>query len=362
VTDQSEPTVQTKSPGGWWAEAGTLPRLAVFLIIFAASWFMLKELAALLRPLLMATLLCYIILPIHQKLHKSHSQIKTISIMAIGGLAILVLLGVLIYGSIIEFNDDLPRLTKRAQELSQIAQHWTTDNLPGPVSRSVNDALRVEAKGAQQLPDLGKSFVQYAADFLLEMLIVGLYVIFLLIEAKRLARRVESGFETEQANRIRETVETINKGIANYIRAKVLSSAILAVPVTVALLLFGVKPAILWGLLTFVCNFVPYVGSVVGAGSPIIFAFLDLPSGWQPLVAAIVIVVWHSTSAALIEPYLLGNAVGLSPLVILVSLTFWGLCWGLVGMFLAVPLTVTLKIVLSHIEAAQPIARLLGNE
>jgi AI-2 transport protein TqsA len=77
---------------------------------------------------------------------------------------------------------------------------------------------------------------------------------------------------------------------------------------------------------------------------------------------AILLICVHTASSTFVEPTLIGKAVGLSPLVILISLTLWGLCWGLVGMFVAVPLTVTLKIVLSNLEATKGMAQLLGDD
>jgi AI-2 transport protein TqsA len=348
-------------PGGWWSQAGTLPRLAVFLVIFAVAWYMLKELAPLLRPLLLATLLCYVILPIHKRLHRVHSATATIVIMAAGGVAIIIMLGLLIYSSALEFSDDLPRLSSRAQQITQDFQDWSDHNLPDMLSHAVKDALKVESRGAERISEVGQAILRHAADIFVEMLVVGLYVIFLLFEAKRLGRRLVTSVESEYSQRVRLTVNTINKGISNYLRAKALSSLILALPVTVAFHLFGLKFATLWGLLTFFCNYIPYVGSLIAGGGPILFAFLDLPFGPAPFAVAGMVVLWHSVSASFIEPPLLGNAVGLSPLVILLSLTFWGLCWGLVGMFLAVPLTVALKIVLSNIEATKALAAMLGD-
>jgi AI-2 transport protein TqsA len=352
---------QNQTTGEWWRDAGTLPQIAIFLVIIAASWFMLKELAVLLRPLLLAILLCYVILPLHKRIHQGRSETTTIALMAGGVLAIGAVLGVIIYGSILEFNDQLPRLAKRTEEWTQRLKAWSDESLPGWLSRGVDDALRAEAYGAQFVKDASKLTLTIAADIFIEALIVGLYVIFLLIEASRLSRRIEKGFTTEQSKRIAATVQKINTGISNYLRAKVRSSFILAAPVTLILFLFGVKFAAIWGLLTFFCNFIPYVGTVVGCGSPLIFSYLDLPMGWQPFAVAILLICVHATSAAFVEPTLIGKAVGLSPLVILMSLTLWGLCWGLVGMFLAVPLTVTLKIILSNLEATKGIAQLLGD-
>ena len=145
-------------------------------------------------------------------------------------------------------------------------------------------------------------------------------------------------------------------------RVKVQASLFLAVPITVGLWAFGVKFPVLWGLLNFFANFIPYLGSIVGFSVPVLFTFLDLDPGWQPFAAAGTVLAIHLLLAYVVEPKMTGKAVGLSPLVILVSLSFWGLCWGFIGMFLATPLTVICKIVLSHIPYTMPIAKLLGDE
>lgn len=348
--------------GGWWRQAGTLPRIAVFLVIFTAAWFMLKELAPLLRPLLLATLMCFVILPIHKRLHQGYSNMASIIIMAAGGLFVVVLLGLLIYSSAIEFNDDLPRLKGQAQQIRLMIESWSGTNLPEAIDHGVKDALRVESHGAEKLSDIGQIILRNAADIFVDMLVVALYVIFLLLEHRRLGRRLEAGVESGNSIRIHDTIQSINQLIAKYLRAKALSSAILALPLTAVFFLFGLKFAAIWGLLTFLCNFIPYVGSIIAGGGPILFAFLALQFGWKPFALAASVIFWHAMSASIIEPMLLGNAVGLSPLVILMSLTFWGLCWGLTGMFLAVPLTVALKIVLSNIEATKPLGALLGDQ
>jgi AI-2 transport protein TqsA len=91
------------------------------------------------------------------------------------------------------------------------------------------------------------------------------------------------------------------------------------------------------------------------------FAFLQYDVGWRPVAMAGVLLAVHVGSATVAEPMILGRAVGLSPLVILAALSVWGMLWGLPGMFLAVPLTVVVKIVCEHIEATRPVARLLSG-
>ena len=126
--------------------------------------------------------------------------------------------------------------------------------------------------------------------------------------------------------------------------------------------MFGVKFSFLWAVLTFLCNFIPYVGSVVAYSLPVAFAFLQFDIGYRPVTVAVLVLLCHVLTAAVVEPTVIGRAVGLSPLVILAALSMWGLVWGLPGMFLAVPLTVMLKLVFENLDATRPLARLLSGE
>ena len=136
------------------------------------------------------------------------------------------------------------------------------------------------------------------------------------------------------------------------------SSLVLAVPVGLALWAVGVKFALLWAILTFLCNFIPYIGSVIAYTLPVGFAFLMYGIRWEPITAAVLLLLCQVGSASVAEPMIIGKAVGLSPLVILASLAFWGLLWGIPGMFLAVPLTVVAMIVLDHFESTRSVAKL----
>ena len=102
----------------------------------------------------------------------------------------------------------------------------------------------------------------------------------------------------------------------------------------------------MWGVLAFVGNFIPYVGSVIALVLPVLLALLELEPPWRPLAVLALLLLAHFVTNNFIEPRLTAHAVDLNPLVVLVALAFWGLCWGVVGMVLAVPLTVMVKIVL----------------
>ena len=150
--------------------------------------------------------------------------------------------------------------------------------------------------------------------------------------------------------------------MASYLRAKVLASLVTALPVVAVLWAFGVPFPGMWGVLTFVGNFIPYVGSLIAFVPPVLLAFLELEPPWRPVAVLVILVLVHFVTNNFVEPRLTARAVDLSPLAVLVALAFWGLCWGAVGMVLAVPLTVMLKVVFEDTELTRPLARLIAEE
>jgi AI-2 transport protein TqsA len=341
-------------------DMSTLSVIGLCLVIAAASWFLLGQLAVLLRPLLMAVFLAYIILPLHHRLIQRVSHVTSFIVLAVGSMAVVYGLALMIYSSAVELSEELPRYTERVEKAYEQASAFWNQYFSW-FSSGTPESGRDSGIEQQRLRAVGGWIVNTATEALAEALVVGFYLLFLLLEAHRFPDRVRSGFHGENAEYILRVAQRINTAIGAYLKAKVQASLILAAPVTLVLWICGVRFPLLWGMLTFLCNFIPYLGSVAAVSLPVAFAFLDLELGWRPLAVAIGILATHLVMTYLVEPTITSRAVGLSPLVILFALAFWGQCWGLTGMFLAVPLTVMLKIVLENIEETRPFAGLLGE-
>jgi AI-2 transport protein TqsA len=234
--------------------------------------------------------------------------------------------------------------------------------LPPWLAGEATDLIRGQTQTADGLKAAAGALAVAAADTLAEAVLVGIYLIFFLIEAGRVPGRIRSAFRGERPDQILAVVRNINDAMADYLRVKVKASLALAIPVTVVLWALGVKFALTWGVLTFLLNFIPYLGSLLACIAPIILAFLQIDTLGRPTVVAVLLITIHTLSAYVIEPALTGRAVGLSPVVILVALSFWGLCWGVTGMLLAVPLTVMGKIVLDNMAFTRPLARLMAED
>lgn len=339
-------------------DRATLTTVTAYLVLAAAAWYLLKELAPVLRPLLLAVFLAYVIIPVQAGLARRTSRVVGYLLLGLLVTAACVLLAALTARSAADLAADLPRHTERIKgvidQLRQTAERWPW---LAELTRDTSGAADV---GGAQLRDVATAVAGTAADVLGQGMIAGVYLFFLLLEAANFPARIRASFEPARADQVLAVVDRINVAIAGYLRAKVLSSLFLAVPVIVILWAFGVQSALLWGVLTFLFNFVPYVGSAITWTGPTLLAFLSLEPGWRPITVAGLLLADHLLSANLIEPSLTGKAVDLSPVVILFALAFWGTCWGLEGMLLAVPLTVVLRIVLDNLPATRPVARLMG--
>jgi AI-2 transport protein TqsA len=352
---------QPGRPDPWMARVG-LVTVALVVVVTAGSWYLLKELAPILRPLLLGVVLCYVILPSHYRLARYIPPAAADAVLAIGSAGLLALLVWLLVGSVAQLNEDMPALVKRGEFIVNEARDHILSQLPRPLANQAEEVMR----GQSQLLDCFKQFASSlagsTAGLFGEVILVGIYLIFLLMEAGRYPRRVQRTYCGEHAERILTVISNINAAIVGYLRAKVKASLCLAVPVTLLLWAFGVRFAPMWGVLTFFFSFIPYLSIILGCSGPILLAFLEMDSFAQPALVAGLLIGIHLFVSNVVEPSLTGKAVGLSPLVILVMLAFWGLCWGLIGMILAVPVTVMIKIVLENRPFTRPFARLISEE
>ena len=339
----------------------SLYALAACLVAAATSWYLLKELGPLLRPLVLAALLAYLVVPIHQRLRRHISATKSAAVIVGGTLVLIWGLAVMVYSNLVELNADMPRLVDRGREVVAAGQAYGRDHLPRGLWESSGEASEVESQGWNSIRSVMRSLVSNGAVLLTEAFVVGVYLIFLLLELHRFPRRIRAGFDTERAEAILETIARINAATVQYLRAKTLASLAAGVPTAVVLWGFGVRYPVMWGVLVFFGNFIPYVGSLVAVALPLLLAFLDLQPIWKPCVVTTLLILIQVVTGNVVEPILAGKAVDLSPLVTMICLAFWGLCWGLTGMLIAVPLTAMLKIVWENMDYTRPLAVLMAS-
>lgn len=176
----------------------------------------------------------------------------------------------------------------------------------------------------------------------------------------------EADLETMTVQReikLQKAIKDITEQVQRYVITKLLISLSLGVIVGFILWLFKIEFFIIWAFLAVLLNFIPNVGSVIAVILPALMALVQYESFGYALLLAAVIIVVQNIIGNIIEPKIFGNRLGLNPLVILLSLLIWGYIWGIVGMFLAVPLTAIGKIIMSNATSKNMrfITHLMGN-
>ncbi|ATH08549.1 hypothetical protein BIY24_11485 [Halobacteriovorax marinus] len=159
-----------------------------------------------------------------------------------------------------------------------------------------------------------------------------------------------------------DMVKQVHYKISKYVATKFFMSFITAVIVGILLFSLKVDLAFMFVILTFLLNFIPSIGSIIAVLIPLPVLFLQFGAGWELVTVMSISSAIQFCIGNVIEPKIMGENLGLHPIVILLFLLFWGLVWGIPGMFLAVPMTAVMKIVLSRIETTKTLAELLGGK
>lgn len=210
--------------------------------------------------------------------------------------------------------------------------------------------------------ELISSFLNISVAFIGKLLLTILILIFIYLTYKNYPRLITKAFDRKRARYIFKIMSNINKQIMKYILIKTLISAGTGVLTGGACAILGIKFAILWGFLAFMFNYIPYLGSLAAVVLPITLSILQFPNSYIPVIAAISLIAIQLVMGSYLDPEIMGNRFNLSPILILVSLFFWGYVWGIVGTFLAIPITAIIKIVAQNLEVMKPVAVLMSRK
>ena len=170
-------------------------------------------------------------------------------------------------------------------------------------------------------------------------------------ELQREEKEQPSGIElmrAEREKRVEKTFKDITEQIQRYIATKFLISLLTGIIIGIILWIFNIDFTVVWAVMAFFLNFIPNIGSIIAIVLPTVMALIQYESiGYTILVGGIITLV-QNIIGNLLEPKIMGDKLGLNPLVILLSLLIWGYIWGIAGMFLSVPLTAVIKIIISN--------------
>ena len=303
----------------------------------------LKLAAPILVPFSLALLLAILSFPLVYFLqrHRVPSILAILlAVLAIAGiLAALVLLAT---RAAADFENEVPRYLVRFRELYERMLIWLDDRgVPAA------DVFGAEAVNFQSVIGVAQGTLQRLATLLSTAFLVFLLLIFMLAEATTIPEKLRTILGGEHRDITR--FSKVSREVFQYIVIKTLASAATGLLVGVGVALIELDFPILWGLIAFILNFIPTVGSIVAAIPAILLALVQLGFAEALGVTGIYLAI-NMTIGNFVEPTLLGRRLGISTLVVILSLVFWGWVWGPVGMFLSVPITMVLRILLENTE------------
>ncbi len=327
------------------------------LLVTAASFVVvvagLRAAAGIVVPFLLALFVAIICAPpLLALVERGVPRWLALSIVITGVVVLFSVLGIMLGSSVNDFTANLPSYEVRLRQLLDAAVvRLGAFGLDEPVK----DVRALINPGA--LLNLVRTLVSALGGALTNAVFILLTTVFILLEAASFQGKLSALTANPEASLAR--FELMLSNVRRYLAIKTLTSLVTGVLVGVGLELVGVDFAFLWGLLAFLLNFVPSIGSIIAAVPGILQALVQL--GWNPavFVAAIYLGVNLGIGNG-IEPRVMGRSVGLSTLVVFASLVFWGWVLGPVGMLLSVPLTMALKIALESDPATHGVAVVLG--
>uniref|UniRef100_A6VXX2 AI-2E family transporter n=1 Tax=Marinomonas sp. (strain MWYL1) TaxID=400668 RepID=A6VXX2_MARMS len=306
---------------------------AAFVIIIAA----LKEASQIVVPFMLSVFIAIICAPAMASLRRRNvptwlSILLVVLVILVGISSIAVLVG----ASLDNFSNELPTYKKRfGEEMSSLIQminrlglHVSYDQVKGYI-----DPSALMQMVANALRGLGSA--------LTNLVLVVMIVIFILFEAVELPKKLSLAFS--DASKSMDKFDSFIKSVNRYLVIKTLLSMLTGVLITFFMWVLGVDFPILWGVCAFLLNFVPNIGSIIAAVPAVLLAFVQLGSLSAGLVAGVFLVV-NLIVGNVIEPRYMGRGLGLSTLVVFLSLLLWGWVFGPVGMLLSIPLTIIMKL------------------
>jgi AI-2 transport protein TqsA len=190
-----------------------------------------------------------------------------------------------------------------------------------------------------------------------------LYLGFLFASRAGLRRKTIRLFPgREQRGNALQAFQHIRNGIERYLWIQTVTGLMIAVASTAILLAVNMPNAMLWGFLILIASYVPIIGGIAGQFLPPLFALVEFNTYWQPGVILAGLTVVQLIVGSIVFPRMQGRSLNLDPVVILLALSFWGLVWGVPGMFLSTPLTVMVMVVAEQLPGARWVAVLLSSD
>jgi len=344
-------------------ERGLFFLKAFFAFITAVFFvYILRELRTIFIPFFIALLLFFMLNATVHRLRQWKFPKTLIMIGVLVGIFIaLYLCGLLLFTGASSFIDNFPAYSEKIPRLVKgVLAHLKLPLID--VKKYIAGIEWDNIFNPAQITALVSGTLGTFTSFIGNLLLILLLLMFMLGEKVPMVARIARTLSAKQAAEFQSIVTRIETRIQHYLFIKTLMSVATAGLAALILLVGRVDFIIFTALLIFLLNYIPTFGSLLGTIFPILITFLRYGFCLRLVLIAASLMVMQFVMGNVLEPQIMGRSMNLSPIIILLALIFWGWMWGVVGMFLAVPVTSAVKIIFDSIPAFEPVAAAMSGE
>ena len=332
--------------------------MTITVIVCAA---VLKITSSIIVPFMLSLLLAIVFIPLVKYLAK-YNVPRIVSVI----LVLIILMGGLFFMAVVLYSSGRTLLTLYPKYEARLTEIYIMVSrffeLPYDDTLSFFDNIWGQVGIRSRVRVLTLSFSNAFFLFMRDAFLVAIFMVFLLFEASFFREKLDRAFEGSRAEQIIKISSDLMTQVTRYLSIKFIISVINGLLAGIGLWIIGVEFAVVWGVVQFVLNFIPTIGSIAVGLMATAFALVQFWPAPGPIIAtALVMLVVNLVCGYILDPKITGDRLGFSPLVILVSLMLWGYIWGFIGLIIAVPMMAIIKIVCENIPMLEPISILLGS-
>ncbi len=337
-----------------------IKKAAVILLFVVLFIYAVIKAKILLYPIVLAVLFAFLLLPLANYLErKGFTRILTNFIVIFAAAAVISALMYLLYSGIGNLVSELPMLKEQASA-----------NVEG-MTQSISDRLGVSTsefrgwvnKRISMLDENNlfiNTIVPSTTSTIMAIGIMPVYIFLMLYYRDKIYMFLMMLFPPEKQTGAANVIESISQVTKHYMRGVFVVVLVLCVLNSLGLMIVGIRFALLMGLISAICNFIPYFGTLIGAAFPLGMALIAGDSN-QVVGVIILFIIIQFTENNILTPNITGGAVQINPMITIISIVAGGMVWGIPGMFVVVPIMGMLKIILESYEPTKPLAFMIGT-
>lgn len=326
------------------------------IILFVYVLFTLK---AILVPLAFALMIAILLNPFVTWLtNKKVNQIVAILIALLTAIAVVALVMVFISSQIVKFSDNLPILKAKFADMFVHLQYWLEHNY----SLTLDKQKQLLADAVTKLKPLVTQTLGTLIGTLTVMVLLPIYIFLMLYYKTLILNFLYEIFAEKNSDHVGTVLRETKTAIQSYMVGLLLEAMVVAAMNSTALLLLGVKYAVLIGVIGALLNILPYIGGIIAIAIPLLIATMT-SNGFTTQIGIIIsYLVIQFIDNNILVPRIVSSKVRINALVSLIVVLMGGAIWGIAGMFLSIPFVAVLKIIFDRVDELRPWGKLLGDQ